>query len=95
MITADKTLVEKMDKWIELIGKAQEEDGYISTDIQLKPELKRWQRISHHELYNMGRLLTAGCIHHGRNRVDELCSMAGLNATRYQPENPDNEGLRK
>jgi len=62
-VTGDKKLDRTMDELIEVIGKAQDEDGYISTQIQLT-DRKRWQSHFHHELYNMGHLLTAACVHH-------------------------------
>jgi len=62
-VTRDEQLDRLMDQTIELIAKAQEPDGYISTQIQLT-EKERWQELGHHELYNMGHLMTAACIHH-------------------------------
>ena len=76
MTTGDKKRVQKMDKWIELIGKAQAPDGYISMNVQLKPKLERWQKISHHELYNMGHLLNAACIHHRATGQDNFLKIA-------------------
>ena len=38
-------------------------DGYISTQIQLDPAKKRWENLNHHELYNMGHLMTAASVH--------------------------------
>ena len=46
-----------MDEVIAVIAKAQTPDGYISTDIQLVA-VERW-RARHHEIYNMGHLITA------------------------------------
>lgn len=61
-LTKDQELEKKMDYWIDVIGKAQDPDGYISTNIG-HDESKRFQRVNAHELYNMGHLLTAACIH--------------------------------
>ena len=52
-----------MDEWIAIIAKAQDEDGYISTNIG-HDKAKRLQMPYLHECYNMGHLLTAACIHH-------------------------------
>jgi DUF1680 family protein len=65
-VTKDKELDRLMDEVIEVIGKAQQKDGYISTPIIIgyKNATKRFEKVGHHELYNMGHLMTAGCIHY-------------------------------
>lgn len=62
-VSRDPALNSLMDEIIEVIGKAQQPDGYISTRIILEKR-KRFENIHHHELYNMGHLMTAACIHH-------------------------------
>jgi len=64
--TRDKDLDRLMDEVIEVIGKAQQKDGYISTPIIIgyRNATKRFETVGHHELYNMGHLMTAGCIHY-------------------------------
>ena len=61
-ITKDPALDRRMDEIIEVIGKAQDPDGYICTQIQLSDK-KRWELRGHHELYNFGHLLTAASVH--------------------------------
>jgi DUF1680 family protein len=61
--TRDPELDRQMDEAIAVIARAQAPDGYLSTQIQLS-EKGRWTKLNHHELYNMGHLLTAACIHH-------------------------------
>jgi len=61
--TKDKELDLQMDTLISIIGLAQEEDGYISTNIQLR-DFKRFEDPNQHEWYNMGHLLTAAALHH-------------------------------
>jgi uncharacterized protein len=80
-VTGDKKLDKLLDDAIEVIGKAQAPDGYISTYIQIGKGLvtsgdggestyfpyknvTRWQSIGNHELYNMGHLMTAACVHY-------------------------------
>ncbi len=63
-VTADPQLDREMDYWIDLIRRTQEADGYICTQIQLDPTKDRWQRRHHHELYNMGHLMTAAAFHY-------------------------------
>jgi DUF1680 family protein len=62
-VSRNPALNSLMDEIIEVIGKAQQPDGYISTRIILEKR-KRFENIHHHELYNMGHLMTAACIHH-------------------------------
>jgi hypothetical protein len=74
-VTSDPELDRTMDQWIEVIAKAQAADGYISTQIQLT-DVERWQEVKYHELYNMGHLLTAACIHHRATGKDNFLSIA-------------------
>jgi uncharacterized protein len=60
--TRDSALDKQMDEIIAVIGKAQAPDGYISTRVLVQKEL-RFQYLIRHELYNMGHLMTAACIH--------------------------------
>ena len=78
-VTEDPALDRLMDEIIEVIGKAQQSDGYISTRIILEKR-KRFQNIHHHELYNMGHLMTAACIHYratGKNNFLEIAKKTG------------------
>jgi DUF1680 family protein len=78
-VTRDPQLNRQMDAWIEVIGRAQAPDGYISTQIQLTGR-QRWQDLHNHELYNMGHLLTAACVHHratGKNNFLRLARKVG------------------
>ncbi len=62
-VTGSPELDHELDYWIELIGKTQAEDGYLSTQTQLNPAKQRWARPQLHELYNFGHLLTAASVH--------------------------------
>jgi uncharacterized protein len=74
-VTRDPELERTMDQWIQVIAQAQAPDGYISTQIQLT-DVPRWQDLKYHELYNMGHLLTAACIHHRVTGQDDFLSVA-------------------
>jgi len=74
-VTRDPQLDRQMDEWIEVIAKAQARDGYISTQIQLT-DRQRWQDLHFHELYNMGHLLTAACVHHRATGKDNFLLVA-------------------
>jgi hypothetical protein len=58
-----------------LIELANGANGYLSTQIQLT-DVPRWQDLKYHELYNMGHLLTAACIHHRVTGKDNFLSVA-------------------
>ncbi|MFQ6035646.1 MAG: glycoside hydrolase family 127 protein [Sedimentisphaerales bacterium] len=78
-VTKDDGLDRLMDKVIEVIGQAQQEDGYISTPIILgyRNVTKRFEKLNYHELYNMGHLMTAGCIHYRATGKPNLLNIAG------------------
>lgn len=65
-VNKNDALVEELDEIIEVIGKAQQDDGYLSTPIIIRDSIKPFTNRRYHELYNSGHLLTAACIH---NRV--------------------------
>ena len=62
-ITGDKKLDRLMDEVIDVIARVQAPDGYLSTYIMLNKK-DRWQNKQHHELYNLGHLMTAASRHH-------------------------------
>ncbi len=59
----DEKLFQELDEIIEVIGKAQREDGYLSTPIIING-IEPFSNRRYHELYNSGHLLTSACIHH-------------------------------
>ncbi len=63
-VNKDERIRSELDEIIEVIAKAQERNGYLSTQITLVPGRKRWSNRQYHELYNSGHLLTSACIHH-------------------------------
>lgn len=63
-VNKNKEIVRELDEIIEVIGKAQQEDGYLSTPIIIRDSLQPFTNRRYHELYNSGHLLTAACIHH-------------------------------
>ena len=89
--TRDETLDRLMDEWIDLIAKAQAPDGYLSTNIQLTTK-GRYANPHHHEMYNMGHLLTAACIHHRVTGKDSFLAVARKLGdhlyTTFQPRPP-------
>ncbi|MGB5437000.1 MAG: beta-L-arabinofuranosidase domain-containing protein [Maribacter sp.] len=63
-VNKDQNIVNDLDTIIEIIGKAQLENGYLSTPIIINKDLKPFSNRKYHELYNSGHLLTSACIHH-------------------------------
>ena len=93
-MTKDKKLDELMDKVIDVIGKAQRENGYIHTSIiighglitmramgrHFEGKTQPFRNLSDHELYNMGHLMTAACIHNratGKTNFLEIAKKVG------------------
>ena len=62
-VNKDERILKELDEIIEVIGKAQKEDGYLHTQIQIQG-IKPFSNRRYHEMYNSGHLLTSACIHH-------------------------------
>ncbi|MGQ1910853.1 glycoside hydrolase family 127 protein [Marinifilum sp. RC60d5] len=86
----DPKLLKELDEYIRIIGKAQEEDGYLQTQIQLNPKVDRYENRKYHEMYNTGHLLTSACVHYRitgkRNFLDIAIKHANLLYTLFMPE---------
>lgn len=67
-ITRDPALDRQLDGYIEIIGKAQCADGYIHTPVIIAQrngqDVQRFADPMHFEMYNMGHLMLAACMHH-------------------------------
>lgn len=53
-----------LDKWIDLIAKAQQPDGYLNTFYTLNHPDKRWTDMEKHEMYCGGHMIEAAVAHH-------------------------------
>ncbi|MGQ1910854.1 glycoside hydrolase family 127 protein [Marinifilum sp. RC60d5] len=88
--TKDEKYLKELDGYIRIIGKAQEEDGYLETQIQLNPKVDRYENRKYHEMYNTGHLFTSACIHYRitgqRNFLDIAIKQADLLYTIFMPE---------
>lgn len=88
-VNKDQEILDELDKIIEVIGKAQEDDGYLSTQITLT-DVDRWSNRKYHELYNSGHLLTSACIHHRvtgqRNFLDIAVKHADYLYRTFRPQ---------
>lgn len=63
-INKDERILQEIDEIISIIGKAQQENGYLSTPIIIREDLEPFSNRKYHELYNSGHLLTSACIHY-------------------------------
>ena len=77
-LTKDSKLDDLMDKAIDVITKAQRNDGYIHTPVLIeqrrKGNTKEFQDRLNFETYNLGHLMTAACIHHRATGKTSLLS---------------------
>lgn len=71
----DPARLRLMDEVIAVIAKAQQPDGYISTDVQLTGK-KRWREPRDHEMFNMGHLFTAAVTHSRATGKTNLLAVA-------------------
>ncbi|WP_281614863.1 beta-L-arabinofuranosidase domain-containing protein [Flammeovirga sp. SubArs3] len=85
----DEKIKEEIDGYIDIISKAQEEDGYLQTFIQLTDNVDRYENRKYHEMYNSGHLLTSACIHYRitgeRKFLDIAIKHADLLYTIFSP----------
>ena len=59
----DEKILNELDGYIKIIGKAQAPDGYLQTQVQIT-DLERYGNRQYHEMYNSGHLYTSACIHY-------------------------------
>src|SRR5690606_6611544 len=79
-ITRDPHLDVQMDAIIRIIGQAQCKDGYIHTPHIIAKRngenLPRFSDPMHFEMYNMGHLMLAACVHHRATGKTSLLEIA-------------------
>ncbi len=92
-VTKEQSILDQLDPLIEMIAAAQEEDGYISTPMQLRDDKEYWTNHRDHELYNMGHLLTAAAVHHRvsgkRNFLEIAIKQADYLYDLFMPRPPE------
>lgn len=72
-IKPDAELEERMDKIIDIIEKAQLEDGYLNTYFTIKEPEHRWQNLHEcHELYCAGHMMEAAVAYYEVTKKDKL-----------------------
>ena len=80
-VTKDPELDALMDRIIDVIGKAQREDGYLHTRVIIPQRqgidtAKEFLDRNHFETYNMGHLITAAVIHKRATGKDTMLKLA-------------------
>ena len=77
----DETLEQEADELIDLISKAQDEDGYLNTYFTIKDKEKRFTNLMEaHELYCSGHLMEAACAYYEATGKDKLLQVMLKNA---------------
>lgn len=81
----DAKLKAYIDSVLDVVGAAQESDGYLYTARTINPEHphgwaadKRWAAEEHasHELYNLGHMVDAACAHYQATGSDKFLNIA-------------------
>ena len=72
-VRPDDELEERADKVIEIIEKAQQDDGYLNTFFTIKEPEHRWQNLQEcHELYCAGHMMEAAAAYYEVTGKDRL-----------------------
>ncbi len=72
-INPDEELERRADDIIEIIGKAQQEDGYLNTYFTIKEPDRRWENLHEcHELYCAGHMMEAAVAYYQATGKDKL-----------------------
>lgn len=80
-VTHDPALEQILDQSIDAIGRAQRDDGYIHTPVLIAQRnghtnVQPFQDRHNFEMYNMGHLITAACLHHRVTGRDNFLNIA-------------------
>ena len=76
----------------DAIARAQAADGYISTAVQITGK-QRWAYSVYEELYNMGHLMTAACVHHRATGKRDFLDVAAIRSRQEHGGHPGGTGL--
>jgi len=80
-VTRDPALLEILDQSIEVIGAAQRQDGYIYTPVLIRQRhgdetARPFEDRHNFEMYCMGHLITAACLHHRVTGSEKFLNIA-------------------
>ncbi|MCM1243481.1 MAG: glycoside hydrolase family 127 protein, partial [Roseburia sp.] len=77
----DKKLEKTVDELIDIIARAQDNDGYLNTYYTIKDRDKRWTNLQEgHELYCSGHMMEAACAYYEATGKDKLLLVMQKNA---------------
>lgn len=96
-ITRDPELERQADEVIDLVGEAQQEDGYLNTYFTIKEPGKRWSNLNDcHELYCAGHFIEAAVSYYEatgkRKLLDIMCRMVDHIDSVFGPEEGKMQG---
>ena len=80
-VTRDPAIDRRMDAVISVVARAQRPDGYLHTPVLIRrrngdPSAEPFQDRLNFEMYNLGHLFTAACVHHRATGKDDLLKVA-------------------
>ncbi|MDO7136014.1 glycoside hydrolase family 127 protein [Algibacter lectus] len=88
-INKDEKILKEIDNYIDIIGKAQLENGYLQTQITI-PEKQPFSEVKYHEMYNSGHLYISALTHYRltgkRNFLDIAIKHANNLYDVFQPQ---------
>jgi len=80
-VRPDPELEKKADEVIDIIGRAQEPDGYLNTYFTIKAPDRKWQNLQEcHELYCSGHMIEAAVAYYEATGKDNLLNIMRRNA---------------
>jgi DUF1680 family protein len=97
-VTPDPQLARQMDEAVRVIARAQRTDGYLHTPVLIKnrngdASARPLADRLNFEMYNLGHLLTAACVHHRttgkRDLLDVAIKAADFLHTAFQKPTPE------
>lgn len=97
MSDPDEALEKIVDETVDLIGEAQQEDGYLNTYFTIKEPENRFTNLCEcHELYCAGHMMEAAVAYYKATGKDKLlkimCRMADLIDANFGPEEEKRHG---
>jgi len=80
-VTKDPAIDAQLDRIVDVVGKAQRDDGYLHTQTiiaqrQGDKAVKEFANREHFETYNMGHLMTAACVHYRATGKTTMLALA-------------------
>lgn len=78
-VNQSQDIVDELDEIIDIISQAQEDDGYLHTNIQIDG-IAHFSNRKYHEMYNCGHLYTSACVHHRVTGKTNFLTIAIKNA---------------